>query len=49
MAGWDQKTALLARNEIFARHGYVFQTQEIQNYFAAKSCIRQIRPMMEAI
>ncbi|MFR1715369.1 MAG: YARHG domain-containing protein [Butyricicoccus sp.] len=37
MAGWDQKTALLARNEIFARHGYVFQTQEIQNYFAAKS------------
>lgn len=49
MAGWNQKTALLARNEIFARHGYVFQTQEIQNYFAAKSCIRQIRPMMEAI
>lgn len=37
MAGWNQKTALLARNEIFARHGYVFQTQEIQNYFAAKS------------
>ena len=37
MAGWDQNTALLARNEIFARHGYVFQTQEIQNYFAAKS------------
>ena len=37
MAGWNQKTALLARNEIYARHGYVFQTQEIQNYFAAKS------------
>lgn len=36
MAGWDQNTALLARNEIYARHGYVFQTQEIQNYFAAK-------------
>ena len=25
MAGWNQKTALLARNEIYARHGYVFQ------------------------
>ncbi len=37
MAGWDQKTALRARNEIFARHGYVFKTQKIQNYFAAKS------------
>ncbi len=37
MAGWNQKTALLARNEIYARHGYVFKTQEIQNYFAAKS------------
>lgn len=36
MTGWDQNTALLARNEIYARHGYVFQTQEIQNYFAAK-------------
>lgn len=36
MSGWDQNTALLARNEIYARHGYVFQTQEIQNYFAAK-------------
>ena len=37
MADWNQKTALLARNEIYARHGYVFKTQEIQNYFAAKS------------
>lgn len=36
MANWDQNTASLARNEIYARHGYVFQTQEIQNYFAAK-------------
>lgn len=36
MAGWDQNTASLARNEIYARHGYIFQTQEIQNYFAAK-------------
>lgn len=34
MSSWDQNTALLARNEIYARHGYVFQTQEIQNYFA---------------
>ena len=34
---WDQTMALLARNEIYARHGYVFQTDYIQNYFAAQS------------
>ncbi len=27
----------LVRNEIYARHGYVFKTESIQNYFAAKS------------
>lgn len=37
MRYWDQTTALLARNEIFARHGYVFQTDYIQNYFSAQS------------
>lgn len=37
MVDWDKATASLARNEIYARHGYVFQTQDIQNYFAAKS------------
>jgi hypothetical protein len=26
----------LARNEIFARHGYVFKQKDLQNYFAAK-------------
>ena len=34
---FDQETALLARNEIYARHGYIFQTPYIQNYFSAQS------------
>lgn len=37
MAYWDQTIALLARNEIYARHGYVFETDYIQNYFSAQS------------
>ncbi len=36
MAGWDQKRLCWPATRFF-RHGYVFQTQEIQNYFAAKS------------
>jgi uncharacterized membrane protein len=27
----------LARNEIFARHGYVFQSADLQKYFSSKS------------
>ena len=34
---WDQTMTLLARNEIYARHGYVFQTPYIQDYFASQS------------
>lgn len=34
---WDQTITLLARNEIYARHGYVFQTPYIQDYFGAQS------------
>ena len=34
---WDKTMTLLARNEIFARHGYVFTTDYIQNYFATQS------------
>lgn len=37
MAGWNSTVALLARNEIYARHGYVFQTDYIQDYFMAQS------------
>ncbi|MDY3617782.1 YARHG domain-containing protein [Agathobaculum sp.] len=37
MLFWDLTIALLARNEIFARHGYVFETDYIQNYFSAQS------------
>jgi hypothetical protein len=27
----------LARNEIYARHGYVFKSQDLQTYFSSKS------------
>ncbi len=30
LSGWDLK---IMRNEIFARHGYIFKTEEMRNYF----------------
>lgn len=30
LSGWDLK---IMRNEIFARHGYIFKKEEMQNYF----------------
>ncbi|WP_239711666.1 YARHG domain-containing protein [Paenibacillus sp. 19GGS1-52] len=32
----DNRILELARNEIFARHGYVFKRKDLQDYFAAK-------------
>jgi len=34
---WDLK---IMRNEIFARHGYIFQTQDMINYFSQQSWYR---------
>ncbi len=34
LSQWDLK---IMRNEIFARHGYIFQTDEMRNYFSGKS------------
>ena len=31
----------LARNEIYARHGYVFQSEDLQTYFSSKSWYQQ--------
>ena len=31
MAGWDLK---IMRNEIYARHGYIFKTEEMRSYFS---------------
>lgn len=30
----------LARNEIYARHGYIFKNQDLQEYFGSKSWYR---------
>lgn len=34
---YTHEEIVLIRNEIYARHGYIFQTTDIQNYFASKS------------
>ncbi|MCM3117557.1 YARHG domain-containing protein [Neobacillus sp. MER 74] len=31
----------IARNEIYARHGYVFQSEDLQTYFSSKSWYQQ--------
>ena len=33
MKGFSKENLRLARNEIFARHGYVFKSEELQAYF----------------
>jgi uncharacterized coiled-coil protein SlyX len=34
LLGMDQATLRLARNEIFARHGYIFKSDELSTYFS---------------
>lgn len=34
MGAWDLK---IMRNEIYARHGYIFQTEDMRNYFNSQS------------
>lgn len=37
IAGLSQKELRLARNEIYARHGYIFNSKDLQNYFSSQS------------
>ncbi|ARF14954.1 YARHG domain-containing protein [Sporosarcina ureae] len=37
LKGLSKDDLRLARNEIYARHGYVFQSKEMQNYFGSQS------------
>ncbi|PIC86140.1 hypothetical protein CSV72_10015 [Sporosarcina sp. P20a] len=37
LKGLSKDDLRLARNEIYARHGYVFQSKELQNYFGSQS------------
>ena len=37
----NERKLMLARNEVFARHGLVFKTQEIKSYFDSKSWYHQ--------
>ena len=36
LSGMDAHTLSLARNELYARHGYIFKKTELQEYFGAK-------------
>lgn len=49
MAGWDQKTALLARNEILLVTAMYSRRRKSRITLRLNRGIRQIRPMMEAI
>ncbi len=37
VAGLSKEQLRIARNEIFARHGYIFTTPEMKSYFESKS------------
>lgn len=37
LSGMDANTLSLARNELYARHGYIFKKPELQEYFGGKS------------
>ncbi len=37
LSSMDAHTLYLARNELYARHGYIFKTPELQEYFGNKS------------
>ncbi len=40
IAGMSKSTLRLARNEIYARHGYIFESSDLSNYFNSKSWYR---------
>lgn len=43
LASLDRRTARLARNELYARHGLVFKTADLKNYFSAKSWYKPVK------
>ncbi len=44
LAGLSSGTLRLARNEIYARHGYIFTDETLQNYFNSKSWYKGTTP-----
>ena len=40
----DERALMLARNEIFARHGFIFTTQWLQGYFLTQGWYRATTP-----
>lgn len=42
LRGYSSRELKIMRNEIYARHGYVFQTADMKNYFAAQPWYRPV-------
>ena len=47
LAGLTDRDLMLARNEIFARHGYIFTTDWIQGYFLTQGWYRGTVPAVQ--
>lgn len=41
LAGWSKAELRVMRNEVFARHGRIFQSADLQDYFSKKAWYRQ--------
>ncbi len=42
LSGYTARQLKIMRNEIYARHGYIFQTADMKNYFAAQPWYRPV-------
>ena len=47
LAGLTDRDLMIARNEIFARHGYIFTTDWIQGYFLTQGWYRGTVPAVQ--
>ena len=41
LAGWSKAELRVMRNEVFARHGRIFQSADLQDYFSKKAWYRE--------
>jgi hypothetical protein len=47
LRGLSRESARLMRNEIYARHGYIFRSEDLRQHFGAKSWYRPNRAFSE--
>lgn len=49
LAGWSKAELRVMRNEVFARHGRIFQSPDLQDYFSKKAWYRQNASYSDAL